>query len=174
MNAMKVLVTYFSQTGNTEKIAQTIHDEVSKGHEAALKRIDEVKSASLNAYDLVFLGSPVHMDDLASPLREFLRSFPRLSGLKVAGFVTHSSAGRFALEECLESLAAIGQDKGFTVMSCYGCRCRLSPEIQPFVRQGLNVADEQWEEQMKAIGEHPNAEDKQRARQFAREVLAKV
>jgi len=27
---------------------------------------------------------------------------------------------------------------------------------------------------MKAIGEHPNAEDKQRARQFAREVLAKV
>jgi len=39
---MKVLVVYYSETSNTEKIAQSIHAEVSKEHEADLRRLDEV------------------------------------------------------------------------------------------------------------------------------------
>ncbi|MCK4434827.1 flavodoxin domain-containing protein, partial [Candidatus Bathyarchaeota archaeon] len=45
---MKVLVTYYSETGNTEKIARAIYEEVSKEHEAYLKKINEVTADALN------------------------------------------------------------------------------------------------------------------------------
>ena len=37
---MKVLVTYYSETGNTEKIARAIYEEASKEHEVNLKKIN--------------------------------------------------------------------------------------------------------------------------------------
>ena len=36
---MKVLVTYFSQTGNTEKIARAMCEEASLANEAELKKL---------------------------------------------------------------------------------------------------------------------------------------
>lgn len=53
---MKTLVTYSSVTGNTEKLAFAIYDEI-KGDKSILK-ISEVKS--LNDYDLVFIGFPIY------------------------------------------------------------------------------------------------------------------
>ncbi|MBY9009855.1 MAG: flavodoxin family protein, partial [Candidatus Lokiarchaeota archaeon] len=44
---MKILITYFSQTGNTEKIAQAIHEASSKNHESYLKKIKKVKIEEL-------------------------------------------------------------------------------------------------------------------------------
>ncbi len=46
---MKVLVAYFSQTGNTEQIAEVIHSEVlSHGYEADLSPLTAVTLESLN------------------------------------------------------------------------------------------------------------------------------
>jgi len=50
---MKILVTYFSQTGNTEKIAQAIHEVSSKNHESTLKKLKKVKIEELEDYDLI-------------------------------------------------------------------------------------------------------------------------
>ena len=63
---MKVLVAYYSETGNTEKIAGAIYGEVSKEHEVHLKKIKEVTVDTLNDYDLVFLGSACHSTDFGS------------------------------------------------------------------------------------------------------------
>lgn len=45
---MKIIITYFSKTGNTEKIAKAIHDLSSKIHESCLKTIKKVKSSFVN------------------------------------------------------------------------------------------------------------------------------
>lgn len=73
---MKVLVTYYTMTGNTERIAKAIHQEVSKGHESYLKKVDEVKQEKLNLHDLIFVGSPTHAGNLAAPVKKSLANCP--------------------------------------------------------------------------------------------------
>jgi flavodoxin len=70
---LKILVSFFSQTGNTEKVANAIYEEaLSKGHDTQLKKIKDVSTESLADFDLVFLGSAVHGADIARPVKKFL------------------------------------------------------------------------------------------------------
>lgn len=171
---MKVLVTYYTQSGNTEKIAKAIHEEASKAHESHLKQIGEVNPGSIDDHDLVFVGSPCHGGDLAAQIKEFLGSLPQSRGFKLAGFVTHSSDNREDFEKCIQSFENASKDSGLTFHGCYDCQGSLSPEIQPFVKQARNVPDDEWEEMMQEIDERPTAEDVQKAKDFAREVLSKA
>ena len=49
---MKILITHFSQTGNTQQIAEAIHQELSESHEVDLRIVEEVKADALEGYDL--------------------------------------------------------------------------------------------------------------------------
>ena len=51
---MKVLVVYYTESGQTEKIANVIHEEVSKKYDSDLKKIDNFKMKSITDYDLMF------------------------------------------------------------------------------------------------------------------------
>lgn len=91
---MKTLIVFFSQTGNTRKIAQAIKEELDgtleeiqdtrnrngmPGYllsviEAILKRqskIQEVKHDP-GAYDLVIIGTPVWAFNISSPVRSYI------------------------------------------------------------------------------------------------------
>ena len=48
------MITYFSKTGNTEKIANAIHELSSKNHESCLKTIKKVKIDELDDYEACF------------------------------------------------------------------------------------------------------------------------
>ncbi len=57
---MRSLVAYYSQTGNTKKIARAIHKGMSSLNEQCdIIPVKEVKPQDLNNYDLIGLGSPV-------------------------------------------------------------------------------------------------------------------
>jgi hypothetical protein len=82
---MKILITHFSQTGNTAKVARAIHEAVSsRGHEGDLREIGEVTAESLNEYDLVYLGSACHDTDLAKPVKRLLEEIGGLPPFKLA------------------------------------------------------------------------------------------
>jgi len=53
---LKVLVAYYSETGNTEKVAKAIHDEALKKHQSHLRKIAEITADTLNNYDMFFWG----------------------------------------------------------------------------------------------------------------------
>ena len=88
---MKVLVAYYSETGNTKKIARAIHEELSKEHESTLEDVKTITGNDLSNYDLVFLGSPCHMADVALPVKRILETLPRSPRLRLAGFFTHAA-----------------------------------------------------------------------------------
>ena len=54
---MKVLVTYYSDTGNTEKVAQAIYEGIQKAEKEILP-IQE--TGNVEEYDLILCGFPVH------------------------------------------------------------------------------------------------------------------
>ncbi len=112
----KILVVYFSHSGNTRAIANRMHelaggdifelqpsDPYPPEYNAAVQKAKEELSAdyrpklkakpgSLAAYDLIFVGSPNWWGTIAGPVRTFLADYD-LAGKTVAPFITHEGSG---------------------------------------------------------------------------------
>lgn len=70
----KVLIAYFSRTGNTERMAGYIAEGVRmNGHEVEEKRINEIKSEKdLLGYDGYIFGCPTYHRDMTDGMKRFL------------------------------------------------------------------------------------------------------
>lgn len=112
----KVLVIYYSRSGNTREIANQIHEivggdiieiqpvapyphdynavveqankELNSGYKPPLK----TKVENIGVYDTIFLGSPNWWHTIAPPVQSFL-SQSDLSGKTIAPFITHGGGG---------------------------------------------------------------------------------
>jgi flavodoxin len=112
----KILVAYFSHSGNTREIANQIHksasgdifeiqavkpypndydavveqarQELDSGYKPALKtKIENIKS-----YNFVFIGYPVWWGTFPAPVKTFLSEYD-FSGKTIAPFCTHEGSG---------------------------------------------------------------------------------
>jgi flavodoxin len=70
----KVLVGYYSRTGNTEKMAEYIAEGIRMtGNDAELKKISEIKSEEdFKGYDGFVFGCPTYHRDLTAGMKTFL------------------------------------------------------------------------------------------------------
>jgi flavorubredoxin len=70
----KVLVGYYSRTGNTKKMAEYIAEGIRfTGNDAELKMISEIKSEEdLKGYDGFIFGCPTYHRDLTAGMKTFL------------------------------------------------------------------------------------------------------
>ncbi len=70
----KVLVTFFSNTGVTEKMAEYIAEGIRfSGQEVVVKKIEDLTEAfELEGYDGYILGSPIDSADIPEPMKAFL------------------------------------------------------------------------------------------------------
>lgn len=171
---MKVLVTYISQTGNTEKVAKAVHDAVSGSHEAEMVKLEAGDVSALSGYDVVFVGSPIHAGGLADPVKQLLAKLPANPGFALAGLVTHASDvySKENYEKGIEALEAMAKDKGIRYLGCFDCQGKLMHDIRPMVQQALGLSDEEWAKRMEETDKHPDAKDLENARAFARKVVS--
>ena len=109
---MKSMIIYYSQTGNTKKIAGAIH----KGMSQLVKRCDialikDVGPQDLNKYDLIGLGSPIW--HAAPPnVINFINSIPHQQGKHIFSFNTHGALPKFYFPIVVRNL----MERGFTVI----------------------------------------------------------
>ena len=70
---VKVLVTYHSLSGNTERMAEAVVDGVKSisGTEAILKRVGKVTGEDLFSADAVVVGSPVYWSNMSGEVKTF-------------------------------------------------------------------------------------------------------
>jgi NAD(P)H dehydrogenase (quinone) len=70
---VKVLVTYHSLSGNTERMAEAVVDGVKSvpGTEALLKRVGKVTANDLFSADAVVVGSPVYWSNMSGEVKTF-------------------------------------------------------------------------------------------------------
>jgi flavodoxin len=81
---VKYLVTYWTQTGNTKKVAEAIFDVIPG--EKIMKPIDEVET--LDGVDLAFIGFPVMQFGPPPAVKKFIGE--HAAGKKIALFITHA------------------------------------------------------------------------------------
>jgi flavodoxin len=82
---MSTLIVYFSQSGNTKKLAELIHSEVGGD-------LREIGAVDVAAYDRIYVGTPNHASTAAPNVITFLKERD-FSGKIVIPFVTHGMGG---------------------------------------------------------------------------------
>ncbi len=164
---MKTLVAYFSQTGKTKKVAEAIYESIEGDKE--LKELGEVES--LDGYDLSFIGFPIIAFGPAKEGKEFLEE--KAAGRKVALFITHAAPedqeGIEAwLDKCRDA-ASSAELVGF-----FHCQGELSEAIANALLKSDNPMMRSFGERRPETLGQPDESRLQRARDFAREVMAKI
>ncbi|MBI9087486.1 MAG: NAD(P)H-dependent oxidoreductase [Desulfobacterales bacterium] len=93
----KILITYFSKSGNTRKMAEAIRDGAVavEGVEVILKKVQETTPDDMLSADGILMGSPTYFGTLAAEVKTLMdqsvRYFGKLNG-KVGGAFTSSMA----------------------------------------------------------------------------------
>jgi len=180
---LRVLVTYYSETGNTEKVAKAIYGESLKENEAYLRQLKDISADALNNYDLVFLGSACHSSDLAAPVKKLLGELPGSPRFKLAVFFTHSvwapeqnELGQYYFDKwaakCIDSFENTCREKHIDFKGCYHCQGSPSPQIEEFIRSAITRSRQEWDEYIREARKHPVQGDLDRAKSFAREVIS--
>ena len=157
-----MLVTYFSLTGNTHKVASSIF--ASLPQPKTMKPIAEVPS--LIEFDLIFVGFPVHSHSVPPQAEKFLRNIPK--GKKIALFSTHGShTGSRLSREAIEHAAVLASQA--KLISTFSCRGKVSPPALEILSR--SPEHEAWTEMAASARSHPNEHDLADAGNFARWVL---
>ena len=70
----KVLICYYSRSGNTEKMAEAVAEGAKKvkGIEVELKKVEDTTPDDLVAADGVIMGSPVYYGTMAAELKKLI------------------------------------------------------------------------------------------------------
>ena len=70
----KILITYYSRTGKTEKMAEYIAEGIRMGgHSADIKKLSEIKNEQeLEGYDGYAFGCPTYHRDMTANMKTFL------------------------------------------------------------------------------------------------------
>ncbi len=171
---MKVLVTYFSQSGNTEKIAKAICEEAAKASDADLKKLEELTPDMVAEYDCIFMGSPLHSGSLAAPVKECLGVLKATSGQQMAGFITHMASAypEQDMEAFADPMKAACKEKGIEFKGCFDCQGFLAESMHAPVQKMLKMDDDQWSEMVKNMTGRPNQEDVDNAKAFVKTLFA--
>jgi flavodoxin len=155
----KTLVTYFSRTGNTRKVAEAIFEALDG--DKTLKPIDEVPT--LDEYSLVIIGFPVHSHSVPYPVEVFLKSIPPHK--KIALFSTHGSLpGHRLSREAIEHAVILAAKA--KVLGTFAVRGKLS--LQALDALSKSPEHQEWAEMAASAGGHPNEVDLAEATTFAR------
>jgi flavodoxin I len=162
---MKALVTYYSQTGNTEKIARAIYETIH--FEKEILPIRDVKN--LQGYDIIFAGFPVQAHSVPAAFLPFFKKLP--AGQDIALFCTHGSLrGGHLPKQAIEH--AVGLASGARILGNFCVRGRVNPKVLDSLM--TSPQNHVWAEEASGASEHPNEADLADAKEFAKTVLAKV
>lgn len=149
---MKCIVIYFSQTGNTEKVARAIRAGVKRaaGH-CDIVKIKEANPRRLYEYDLIGLGTPGRGPE-PSNVTAFINDMRFVGGKHIFAFATHGSTP----ERLFPSMVPKLKRRGLVVIgmrSWYG-NCYIPYQSEPYATAG-----------------HPDEVDLKEADDFGREMV---
>jgi len=91
----------------------------------------------------------------------------------MAGFITHFAPAYpdQDMDGFTEPIKAACKEKGIEYKGCFDCQGALIESLHEAVKKKLNLTDEQWAGMVKQMTGHPNEEDVDKAKAFARVVL---
>ena len=158
----KILVTYVTWSGNTKKVADAIFEALKD--DKMIKPSDDVQT--LDEYELIFIGFPVHSHSVPFKTEEFIKKLP--AGKKIALFSTHGSlTGSRLSREALEHASILISSS--QILGTFSCRGKVS--IQAMEVLSKSPEHKAWVEMAASAQTHPDESDLEDARTFAKWIM---
>lgn len=94
----RILIVYYSSTGNTENMAEVIQKGAeSEGVETVCKRVEETTADELLEYDAIIIGSPTYYGSMSWEIKKLLdesvKFHGKLQGKVGAAFTSSANIG---------------------------------------------------------------------------------
>jgi NAD(P)H dehydrogenase (quinone) len=144
----KVLIAYYSRTGNTEKMAELIAEGVkAEGVEAVVKSVEVTVPDDLLEYDGIVIGSPTYYGTMAWQIKKLIDDSVKFHG-KLDGKVGAAFA----------SAANIGGGNETVIMSIlsamliHGMVIQGDPSGDHYGRVSINAPDTRVKSQCRDMG----------------------
>ncbi|MGD8667989.1 MAG: flavodoxin family protein [Desulfobacterales bacterium] len=163
---MKTLVIYHSESRNTEKLANAIYEALD-ATDNDIAQIDEVKDFA--AYDLIFVGFPVHSSSLPSKVEKCIKRIPE--GKFLALFATHGSlrGGPLAVSAFHYAITLAPQAR---VIGTFGCRGEVKASLIESLLK--NPEYKFWALEAQSAAGHPDEADLADGKHFASSMLQRA
>ena len=146
---MKTLIIYFSQTGNTRRVAEEIRQGILTGAEdCQLVALGEVDPSSLGSYDLVGLGCPVFYYQEPLHVREFIAQLPMLPDRQWFVYCTHGAIMGVTLHSMADGL----KRKGIRVIGFHDTYAGATLPFYPYPMLTAGHPDETDLEEARIFG----------------------
>jgi len=108
---MDTNVIYFSQTGNTRKVAKAMAEVFKdEGHRARTVSYKKIRHADFTETDLIGVGAPCFESQAPSNVKEYLWDLPALDGKKAFVFATSGGGPGRVLYDLAKPLIKKGAD----------------------------------------------------------------
>jgi flavodoxin len=155
----KALVAYYTDTGNTLKVAESIYEALQG--EKEISPLAEVKA--LDGYDLVYIGFPIKSHGIPGAVEDFLKKVPK--NKKIALFSTHGAlTGSRLSREAIEHAATLASKA--ELLGTFSCRGRVPYSV--LERLEKSVEHKAWAEMAASARTHPDATDLKEAKVYAK------
>ncbi len=162
---MKALVAFYSESGNTEKLAKAIYNGIN----VSGKEIMPISEANAKDHDVIFVGFPVQASSVPAKVEKFIKRLPE--GKKVAYFVTHGSlrGGQLAISALYYAFSLA---LNVTVLGTFGCRGQVKPSLIDVLLE--NPEHKAWAMEAQSAVGHPDNADLEDGKEFANLMIAKA
>jgi NAD(P)H dehydrogenase (quinone) len=95
---LKVIIIYYSRTGNTAKMAHAVAQGIEKeGLSAQVKKVEDASPADLLKYDAIVIGSPTYYGTMAAEIKKLfddtVEFHGQLEGKAGAAFSSSANIG---------------------------------------------------------------------------------
>jgi len=169
----RVLITYFSQTGNTEKNARAMHAALKDECDTREQKLEDVAAGETGGYDFIFIGTPCIAGDISVQVKDFIGGLPHAPRFRIALFLTHSAPSyrQEDFTKCIATMETLCGEKSIELVKTFDCQGFLDPRIHDMVKKMKKFSDEEWEKNLAQMKGHPDARDERNAARFAREVV---
>ncbi|MFW9925087.1 MAG: flavodoxin domain-containing protein, partial [Candidatus Thorarchaeota archaeon] len=137
---MKLLINFFSGTGNTQFIAEYLKDHLLKNLpqenlEITLAALEWAKPEIINKFDIVCLGFPIYAGLAPSIVREFIESVPPIEKKALYVYNTKGLAEGVANWHVIKKL----EKKGFKSLGFSSFIMPASDEISMLIKKDSKI-----------------------------------
>ncbi|MCK5141600.1 MAG: hypothetical protein KAQ70_05355, partial [Candidatus Heimdallarchaeota archaeon] len=165
---LKVLVTYFTRTNKTKKIAEAIYGEIEFKKE--IRKMGELDN--LDGYELIFFGFPIESYGPNQEVRDFLKEHS--ANKKIALFITHGSPelSDFLQPWLEESKKCL--DGSTELLGLFNCQGDVAQFVIDSMSKSDNPVLRYFAQESSKVSGQPDETRIKKAKDFANEILNKA
>lgn len=166
---MKILICYHSQTGNTEAVAKAMAEGL-KDHDVTVSKAKDVDPTTLSTYDIVFLGSGVYAGAVGKPIKLLMKALTVLPP-KMILFCTHANPDPDFYRKAFKKIEKQITDGDCKLCAQFHC---IGENRDPKVVEMLIQTMPSMEGVLNAAKNHPDTQDLENAKDFAKSVIQEL